>query len=193
MSPTVALLDANVLYPALLRDLLLQLAFSGLFQARWSADIDNEWKRNLLLNRPDLETQIRATQVMMHRAIPDALVTGYAQHIPELSLPDSDDRHVLAVAITSAADVIVTYNLKDFPPAILVAYGIEAVHPDVFLKALAAAMPVPFLNGVQECLARLTRPRIRPQNYLTMMTRLGLPETAALLNDNGQHWQTNAR
>jgi len=61
MMPVVALLDANVLYPALLRDLLLQLAFDGLFQARWSADIDNEWKRNLLSDRPELAAQIELT------------------------------------------------------------------------------------------------------------------------------------
>jgi predicted nucleic acid-binding protein len=189
MIATVALLDANVLYPALLRDLLLQLAFSGLFQARWSADIDSEWKRNLLLNRPDLETQITATQAMMHRAIPDALVTGFAQLIPGVSLPDPDDRHVLAAAIATTADVIVTYNLKDFPAVTLAAYGIEALHPDEFLKTMAVALPTPFFGSVHECLVRLTRPRISTQSYLAMVERLGLRETAAFLTDNVQHWQ----
>src|ERR1700691_875080 len=108
MTATVALLDANVLYPAPVRDLMLQLSFSGLFQARWSAEIDDEWKRNLLTNRPELAERIDRTQAVMHRAIPDALVIGYPSCIADLSLPDPDDRHVLAAAITTAADVIVT-------------------------------------------------------------------------------------
>jgi hypothetical protein len=75
------LLDANVLYCAPLRDLLLQLAFAGLFQARWSADIDDEWQRNLLAARPELASQIARTHAIMHRGIPDALVTGYQSRI----------------------------------------------------------------------------------------------------------------
>jgi PIN domain len=93
MIPVVALLDANVLYPAPLRDLLLQLAFAGLFQARWSAHIDDEWQRNLLTDRPELAARIPLTQATMHRAILDALVTGYEARIADLSLPDPDDRH----------------------------------------------------------------------------------------------------
>ena len=101
MIPAVALLDANVLYPASLRDLLMQLAFSGLYKARWSAEIDDEWSRNLLAARPDLAERIDRTRAVMHRAIPDALVTGHAALIPVLSLPDPNDRHVLAAAITA--------------------------------------------------------------------------------------------
>jgi hypothetical protein len=74
MTTAVAILDANVLYPAPIRDLLLQLAFSGLHQARWSAEIDDEWKRNLLAARPELAERIDRTHAVMHRAIPDALV-----------------------------------------------------------------------------------------------------------------------
>jgi hypothetical protein len=81
MTAAVVLLDANVLYPAPLRDLLLQLAFAGLFQARWSADIDGEWTRNLLAARPELASQIALTRATMHRALPDALVTGYQSRI----------------------------------------------------------------------------------------------------------------
>ena len=91
MTPAVALLDANVLYPAPLRDLLLQLAFMDLYQARWSAEIDAEWTRNLLAARPELADRIERTRAAMHRALPDALVTGYAALIPNLSLPDQND------------------------------------------------------------------------------------------------------
>lgn len=188
MTAAVVLLDANVLYPAPLRDLLLQLAYAGLFQARWSADIDNEWTRNLLTARPELAAQIALTRATMHRAIPDALVTGYAARIPGLSLPDPDDRHVLAAAITAAADVIVTFNLKDFPAAALAPHGIAAQHPDALLQSFIAAMPTQVLAGVRECLARLKNPPISASSYLNILRRLGLTGIAAFLDDNQAGW-----
>ena len=189
MTAAVALLDANVLYAAPLRDLLLQLAFAGLYQARWSADIDDEWMRNLRVARPDLVPQITLTHVMMHHALPDALVTGYQPRIAGLSLPDPGDRHVLAAAIAAAADVIVTFNLKDFPAASLAPYGIEAQHPDAFLQSFIAATPLQVLAAVRDCLSRLTRPLITAAGYLKILRQIGLPETAAFLESNLIHWQ----
>jgi hypothetical protein len=88
-----------VLYPAPLRDFLIRLGLSGRFRARWSAQIHDEWKRNLLLNRDDLTAeQLNRTSALMDRAIPDALVTGHEELIAGLTLPDVDDRHVLAAA-----------------------------------------------------------------------------------------------
>ena len=188
MTAAIVILDANVLYPALLRDLLVQLSFTGLFQARWSAVIEDEWMRNLLASRPELTERIAGTQAVMRRAIPDALVTGYEVHIPNLTLPDPDDRHVLAAAITAAADVIVTFNLKDFPAATLALYGMEAQHPDAFLKSFINVMPTRVLAGVRDCLAWLTNPPISAVDYLSAMRRLGLVETAAFLEDNPGLW-----
>ncbi len=193
MTPAIALLDANVLYPAPLRDLLMQLAVSGLFQARWSSEIEDEWMRNLLAVRPELSARIARTQAVMRRAIPDALVTGYAPRIAGLSLPDPDDRHVLAAATTAAADVIVTFNLKDFPADVLAPYGLEARHPDAFLQSFIAAMPLQILAGVRACLARLTRPPISATSYLNILRRLGLTETAAFLEGNLEAWQPSPR
>ena len=94
-----AVLDACVLYPAPLRDILLSLADAGLFHARWTLDIQDEWTRNLLSKRPDLNAeQLRTTQDRMIAAIPDCLITRYEPQIAGLSLPDADDRHVLAAA-----------------------------------------------------------------------------------------------
>jgi len=182
MTAAVALLDANVLYPAPLRDLLLQLSFVGLFQARWTALINDEWKRNLLAKRPDLADRIDRTQAVMARAIPDALVTGFESLIPDLSLPDPDDRHVLAAAITTEADVIVTFNLKDFPATALAAYGIEALHPDAFLQSFIAESPRPVLTSVADCLSRLTQPPVAKAEYLQLLRRLGLESKAAFLD-----------
>lgn len=134
---TTALLDANVLYPAPLRDLLMHLAVAHAFRARWSEQIHDEWIRNLLKNRIDIAaTSLAATRAMMNSALPDAMVRGHEPLIPTLILPDEDDRHVLAAAIWGDADVIVTFNLKDFPAQTLDSYGLIAQPPDAFICGL---------------------------------------------------------
>ncbi len=108
-SPFTAVYDACVLYPAPPRDFLMWLGLSGRFRARWSPQIHDEWKRNLLVNRPDLTSaQLDRTSGPMDLAIPDGLVTGHETLITGLTLPDADDRHVLAAAIRCNASVIVT-------------------------------------------------------------------------------------
>jgi hypothetical protein len=95
-SPFTAVYDACVLYPAPLRDFLMWLGLLGRFRARWSPQIHDEWKRNLLLNRPDLtRAQLDRTSGLMDLAIPDGLVIGHETLIAGLNLPDVDDRHVL--------------------------------------------------------------------------------------------------
>jgi predicted nucleic acid-binding protein len=112
----VAFLDASVLYPALLRNLLMHLALRDLFQARWSDRIHDEWIAALLRNRPDLTfAQLARTRRLMDENVDEALVGGYEHLIGALTLPDPKDRHVLAAAIHSGAGVIVTVNLRDFP------------------------------------------------------------------------------
>ena len=127
-----AILDANVLYPATLRDLLLSLARDGLYHARWSERIQDEWVRSLLARRPDLEAAaLRRTCELMAQAVPDSVVQGWQSIEPGLTgLPDADDRHVLAAAICGHADV--TFNLSDFPVEGLAPFGVEAKHPDDF-------------------------------------------------------------
>lgn len=94
------------------------LGLSGRFRARWSLQIHEEWKRNLLINRPDLtREQVDRTSTAMDQAIPDGLITGYEALIDGLCLPDPNDRHVLAAAIRCNASVIVTSNEKNFPPS----------------------------------------------------------------------------
>ena len=113
---TIALIDANVLYPATLRDLFLWLAAGGVYRPRWSEEIHDEWMRNVLTNRPDLSrAQLERTRRLMDQVDPNSLVTGYAVRIPGLTLPDADDRHVLAAAIQANVTTIVTFNLSDFP------------------------------------------------------------------------------
>lgn len=115
-----ALYDACVLYPAPLRDLLLQLALTDRFRAKWTNAIHDEWIRNVLEQRPDLTAaQLQRTRELMDLHVRDCLVDGYEPLIAGLNLPDPNDRHVLAAAIHARADVIVTFNLGDFPAAVL--------------------------------------------------------------------------
>ena len=116
----MAVFDACVLYPAPIRDLLLRLAVTGLFRARWSERIHDEWIQAVLRNRQDLKReQLDRTRELMDQAVPDCLVSGYEGIEATLALPDPDDRHVLAAAIKCGAGTIVTYNLKDFPDHLL--------------------------------------------------------------------------
>jgi hypothetical protein len=134
--------DANVLYPAELRNFLMHLVLTGVFRAKWSSDVHEEWIRNLLKNRPDLTREkLERTPQLMDKAAPDALVTGYQHLIPGLLLPDKDDRHVLAAAIRCGASLIVTSNLADFPPEALGPFDIEAQHPDEFILHLLDLTP----------------------------------------------------
>ena len=133
------MLDACVLYPAPLRDFLMHLALLDLFRARWTEEIHTEWSRNVLRQRPDLkQEQLQRTRELMNLHVRDAIVKGYEHLIAELTLPDIDDRHVLAAAIHSQSDFVVTFNLRDFPAATLAAYGVKAIHPDNFVLTLFA-------------------------------------------------------
>jgi len=100
MAGFTAFYDASVLYPSELRNLLMHLALTGLFQARWSPAVHEEWIRALLRRRPDLTREkLERTRMLMDRHATDALVTGYEELIEGLHLPDPDDRHVMAAAI----------------------------------------------------------------------------------------------
>ncbi len=119
--------DACVLYPAPLRDFLMHLALSDLYRARWSDLIHDEWTRNVQADRPDLTPeQLARTRQLMNAHVRDCLVTGFEHLIPSITLPDPDDRHVVAAAIHSGASLIVTYNLKDFSAEVLEPYNLEA-------------------------------------------------------------------
>ncbi|BAZ12837.1 hypothetical protein NIES4071_46710 [Calothrix sp. NIES-4071] len=134
MTYPVALLDACVLYSAPLRDLLMWLAVEGVYVPKWSEMIHAEWIQNLLEARPDLlPERLDRTRELMNARSPDALVTDFEHHIANIMLPDADDRHVVAAAITGNCDVIVTFNLKDFPDAALTQYQLAVVHPDNFI------------------------------------------------------------
>ena len=176
-----ALYDACVLYPAPLRDLLMWLALTDLFRARWTDRIHDEWIRAVLRERPELKANLERTRAMMNAHVRDCLVIGYEPLIEALDLPDPDDRHVLAAAITAHADLIVTKNLHDFPAERLAPFRIETRHPDAFVRNLLDLDEATVLAAVAEHRASLRHPPKSVEEYLDTLIAQELPETVAFL------------
>ena len=179
-----AFYDANVLYPAELRNLLMHLAMTGLFRARWSDGVHEEWITALLRNRPDLSREkLERTRTLMDKHATDALVTGYEDLIEGLQLPDPDDRHVLAAAILGRADVIVTVNVRDFPADILTPFEIEAQHPDEFILHLLGLAPGVVVEAARRHLESLKNPAKTVEEYLRTLETQGLTQTVSVLRE----------
>lgn len=182
MSSFVALYDACVLYPSPLRNLLMHLALSGLYRARWTARIHDEWVEHLLTNRPDIPRQkLERTRRLMDESVPDCLVTGYEGLEPTLDLPDPGDRHVLAAAIMCGAGTIVTFNLKDFPESELAPHGITAQHPDEFIEHAFGVSDAAVIAAVRDHRASLAHPAKTIEELLDSYLKLGLATTVGLL------------
>ena len=174
--------DASVLYPAPLRDLLMYLARTGLFRARWTEEIHQEWMTNAIKNRPDLSpAQLERTRDLMNMAVLDCLVTGYESLTPTLQLPDPKDRHVLAAAIFGGARAIVTFNRRHFPASTLAMHGIEALHPDRFVHDLLNLDISEVLEAVSRQRAGLRNPTQTAQELLSTLKSQGLSDSVAQL------------
>jgi predicted nucleic acid-binding protein len=179
-----ALLDANVLYPATLRDLLLWLAVERAYIAHWTERIHEEWTRNVLLNQPQLtESQLDRTRQLMDTALPSALISNFEHYIEPLTLPDPKDRHVLAAAIQAESHFIVTRNLRDFPTDLLEPFGIAAIHPDAFLMHLAEHDPDTVLHAIALQRDNFKRPVLSRQEYFERLAHQGLKEFVAWLQE----------
>lgn len=177
-----AFLDASVLYPALLRNLLIRLAIDDLYRAFWSERVQDEWMQALLRDRPDLSrVSIERTRRLMEASVEEAMVVGYEPLIETMTLPDADDRHVLAAAIHCGARVIVTANLRDFPAATLASHAIEAQHPDSFILGLLTASPNDVLGTMRRLRQGLNNPPLTPAALLAAMSRQSLPASADAL------------
>lgn len=174
--------DANVLYPSMLRDILIRLAGTGIFQARWTDTILDEVFRNLQVNRPDLDPEkLRRTRDLMCTAVDDCLVTGYEELIASLSLPDPDDRHVLAAAIRCGAQVIVTENKRDFPQDVMDRYGIEIQSADEFLCDQIDLFGPRVHQAVTYAAAAFKNPPRTIDDVLDALSKAGAPSAAGLL------------
>ena len=181
MTPRV-LLDANVLYGYTLRDTFMHLAVNQAIEARWTNQIHEEWIAALLENRPDLtRAELQKVRALMDLHATDALVSDYEPLIENLVLPDADDRHVLAAAIHCNASVIVTRNLKDFPPLALAPHNLIARHPDLFLVELLRDQKAAVIVAVKQQRAQLRRPPRTVEEHLEALRTQDLPLFAAAL------------
>jgi len=181
-----AILDANVMYPVNVFDILAQFCIEGLFTAKWSEDIDDEWTRNLLVSRTDLtKEQVFKRRDRQRIALPDWEVEKekYRSLIAAIKLPDINDRHVLAATIAGHADSIVTFNIKDFPSDVLDQYDIEAIHPDDFICHQLDLIPYQALTAIKHIRLRLKNPPYTAQELLDNYERSGLTSTATKLKD----------
>jgi hypothetical protein len=179
-----ALYDANILYPAPLRDLFVRVAQAGLVRARWTAHIHDEWIRSLLKDNPRLSPErLARTRALINEAVRDCLVTGYEPLISSLSLPDADDRHVLAAAVHTRAQVIVTFNVSDFPAEALSAFDIEVCHPDDFLVYLLDLAPGAVCIAIKRQRQALRSPSKSADELLTTLEAKGLPQAVARLRE----------
>jgi len=180
--PVTAVYEANVLSPAPLRDLLIRIAQARLVRAKWKETIHDEWTRNVLERNPHLSAdRLARTRTLMNEAVRDCLVTGFEDLIESLMIPDSDDRHVLAAAIKAKADVIVTYNLADFPAPALAPHGVEAIHPDDFLAHLLDVAPDIVSAAAKRRRESLKSPPKTVEQYLETLQRQGLAQPVSAL------------
>ncbi|HHS8316197.1 TPA: PIN domain-containing protein [Legionella pneumophila] len=188
MSHFTVIYDACVLYPAPLRDLLMQLATTSLFRAKWTNRIHEEWIRNVLKNRPDISrNMLEKTKELMNRCVLDSLVEHYEELESSLNLPDPNDNHILAAAIVSNSDVIITFNLKDFPTHEVSKYGIEVQHPDDFLMHLTDLDVNTFYNAINETRLRLKNPPKTTHQYLETLAKQGLEKTVGFLIEHSKN------
>jgi predicted nucleic acid-binding protein len=172
----IAIYDACVLYPAPVRDLLLEVAGAGLITAKWTKEIEAEWIRNLHANRPEIPLEIlQETADRMIEFLPDCLVTNYEKLTVGLALPDENDKHVLAAAIKSHAQAIITFNLKDFPEKVLQEFDMEPIHPDTFLINQFDLRAGVVVSIAQKIRISLKKPPMTARQYLDNLTKVGLP------------------
>lgn len=172
----VIVLDANVLIPNALCDLLLRLAEEDLYLPRWSAEILDEVRRNLPGVSP---AAIERRITFMNTAFDTAMITGYEHLVPEMT-NQVKDRHVLAAAVACDADRIITCNLRDFPPDSCEPHGVEPEHPDDFLLGLWDREPRLITRVVTEQATDTGRhgPRLTPLDVLAYLASAGAHQFA---------------
>jgi len=169
------LIDACVLYPTVMREVTLGCARAGLFEARWSARVLEEWARAAAKLGPQQEVFARGEITALAVDFPQAIVPVHAGLEARLWLPDPDDIHVLAAAIGGSCDAIMTMNAKDFPGNILAEEGLFRADPDAFLRGLLAEAPEDVSGIAQAVLAEANRLSERPWEMRALMKKARLP------------------
>ena len=180
--PFSAVLDANVLYPFSLRDTLLRLAELELYTPLWSERILDEMHRNLVEHRLTDE-QAASIEEAMRGAFEEAAVDpAEIERLEPAMTNDPKDRHVLAAAVAADSELIVTFNLGDFPHDACEPVGVEAVHPDEFLLDLHDLAPEAVRAALEQQAADLHPPWPLEQ-LLDALATAGVPRFAETVRE----------
>lgn len=179
--PFTAVLDTNIIYPVIIRDLLFWFAHYDLFTPKWSKHIFDEWKDVMVRKGVDIKEAEKRVQ-KANMAFPDALVKNYTELIQMLNLPDEKDCHVLAAAIKTNADIIVTNNLKDFPQEYLDSFGLKAKNADDFLSEIITLNPEKSIAAFREMALNKRNPVMTEYEILNSLRKAGLLNTASYLD-----------
>jgi predicted nucleic acid-binding protein len=186
-------LDTCVLYPTVMREVLLGVAAQGLFEPIWSDRILGEWSRAAAKLGPAGQVQADAEIALVTARWPKAKVTPPAGLLDRLWLPDKNDVHVLAAAIAGHADVIVTVNAKDFPRDILAEEGLSRADPDAFLLGLFEGSPGPVAAAVADVHAEANRLSGEIWDVRALLKKARLPRLGKALSARGPDYSQNNR
>jgi predicted nucleic acid-binding protein len=176
-----AVLDTNVIYPVIIRDLLFWFAHYELYTPKWSKHIFAEWQSVMVRKGVALAEATKRVNVA-NLAFPDALVHNYEGLLGSLELPDPDDCHVLAAAIKVNANIIVTNNLRDFPEDYLETFGLKAKSADDFLTDIIDLNPEEALKAFKEMVLHKKNPELNDYEVLDLIRKSGLKDTANYLH-----------
>ncbi|MEQ9298058.1 MAG: PIN domain-containing protein [Cyclobacteriaceae bacterium] len=174
-------LDTNVIYPIDVRDLLFWFAHFDLYTPKWSKHIFDEWAA-VMKRKGLLEPEIAKRISRANQAFPDALVENYETLIKSLDLPDEKDRHVLAAAIKTNANIIVTNNRKDFPDLYLSKFGLAAKSADDFLTDIIDLNSDKASQAFRRLVLNRRKPDLDEYQMLDIYRKLGLKDTADYLH-----------
>jgi predicted nucleic acid-binding protein len=172
-----AILDTNIIYPIVIRDLLFWFAHYDLYTPKWSATIFEEWNEVMIRKGLSIEEAAIRTE-KANIAFPDALVKNYEKLIDSFELPDKKDRHVLAAAIKSNANVIVTNNLKDFPHEYINSLGLSVKSADDFLTEIIDLNNEIAIKAFKEMVLNRKNPKMDEFEVLESFRKVGLNDTA---------------
>ena len=179
--PFIVLYDTDVLFPNSQRDLLIRIGLTGLVQARWTERIVDDLGVVLMRERGISAHMVDRLKLLINESVPDCLIAGYELLIDNLKLPDPDDRHVLAAAVKAHAQVIVTNNVKDFPPDDLRPWNMEAKTADDFVLDQIHIDDKMVFACVQQIVDSRTRNPVTIPDVLTELESSGLVQSVAAL------------
>ncbi|MGC1203293.1 MAG: PIN domain-containing protein [Flavobacteriaceae bacterium] len=174
-------LDTNIIYPIEIRDLLFWFAHYDLFTPKWSNHIFDEWE-DVMARKGVAKREIEKRTNFANLAFPDALVINYEPLIDGLTLPDEKDRHVLAAAIKTNANVIVTNNLKDFPEKYLASFGLVAKSADDFIADIIDLNHDKAIEAFRKLVLNRRNPDLDEFEVLDNLRQNGLVDSANYLH-----------